>query len=77
VADLIQDLLICMEMLVASVAFLNSFPIMEFAKVRQLNWDSRGQGGVNKLNKVYSNGTLLPNSGKKSVKVYIYIYVYI
>jgi hypothetical protein len=43
VADLIQDLLICMEMLVASIAFLNSFPIMEFAKVRQLNWDTRGK----------------------------------
>ena len=40
VADLIQDLLISMEMLVASIAFFNSFPIMEFATVRQLSWGS-------------------------------------
>ena len=30
IADGIQDLLICMEMLVAVIAFLNSFPISEF-----------------------------------------------
>ena len=39
VADLIQDLLISMEMLVAAIAFFNSFPIMEFANVRQFNWN--------------------------------------
>jgi hypothetical protein len=38
VADLIQDLLISMEMLVAAVTFFISFPIAEFATVRQLNW---------------------------------------
>lgn len=38
VADLIQDLLISMEMLVAAIAFFISFPISEFATVRQLNW---------------------------------------
>jgi hypothetical protein len=38
VADLIQDLLISMEMLVAAITFFISFPIAEFATVRQLNW---------------------------------------
>lgn len=47
VADLIQDLLISMEMLVFAVAFLNSFPVTEFANVRQLSLGVSAGSGRN------------------------------
>ena len=58
VADLIQDLLISMEMLVAAIAFLNSFPITEFATVRQLSWGKgNSTGGLSPSTAVNSTGT--------------------
>ena len=66
VADLIQDLLISMEMLVAAIAFLNSFPITEFAVVRQLNWGKGTQTALSLSTATISSdatGTLMYSEG--------------
>jgi hypothetical protein len=51
-----------MEMLAAAIAFLNSFPISEFAVVKQLDWGAGGLGGVKSVAQGFVTGNVAIDS---------------